>query len=173
MTMNIMRGPRAVFLIAGTSAASALLASPAFAGSAGTSIGVNATVSANCTVSTTAIEFGEIDTTSTADVDKEGGLAVACTNGTGWSASAGLGGSTGATFAVRKMRSGTNRLNYSLYTNSGRTTVWGDGTSGSAQITGTGTGSTQNLVVYGRVFGNQTTVPAGGYLDSVSVTVTY
>jgi spore coat protein U-like protein len=171
--MHIFRVPRGVALFAGTAAVSALVASPASAGTANSSIAVNATVTANCTVSSSSVEFGDVDTTSGANVDKEGGLSIACTNGTTWAASAGLGNGTGATFAIRKMTVGSNRLNYTLYTDSARGTVWGDGTGSTAKITGTGTGGTQSVVVYGRVFSGQTSVPAGSYGDLVSVTVTY
>jgi spore coat protein U-like protein len=71
------------------------------------------------------------------------------------------------------MTSGANTLNYNLYTSSGYGTVWGDGTSSTAAITGTGTGSAQSTSVYGRIGSGQTSVPPGSYADTVSVTVTY
>jgi spore coat protein U-like protein len=64
-------------------------------------------------------------------------------------------------------------LNYNIYTSAARTTVWGNGTSGTATIGGTGTGTSQSVTVYGRVGSGQTSVPAGAYADTVAVTVTY
>lgn len=154
-------------------AAGALAATPAQAGTTGGTLAVSATVTANCTVSTSALAFGNVDVTSGSNVDSTGGLSVTCTNGTGWTASAGVGSGTGASFANRKMANGGNLLNYNIYTSAARTTVWGDGTASTATIGGTGTGTAQNVTVYGRVSSGQTGVPAGAYADTVAVTVTY
>ena len=71
------------------------------------------------------------------------------------------------------MATGANLLNYALYTDSGHTTLWGDGAGGTtATIDGTGNGISQSSTIYGRVPAGQT-VPAGGYADTVNVTVTY
>jgi spore coat protein U-like protein len=64
-------------------------------------------------------------------------------------------------------------LNYSLFTNSTRTTIWGDGTGSTGTITSSGTGSAQAISIFGRVPSGQGTVPAGAYQDTVAVTVTY
>ena len=58
-----------------------------------------------------------------------------------------------------------------LYSNSGRTVVWGN-TVGTNTIAGTGNGSVHNLTVYGSVPA-QTTPAAGTYTDTITVTVTY
>jgi spore coat protein U-like protein len=154
----------AVLLAAGT---------PAFAATSTTNMNVSATVTANCTVSTSPVAFGSVNPISGANVDATGSVTVACTNGTGWSATANAGGGTGATLASRRMASGGNLLTYALYTDSGRTTVWGDGTASTAPVTGTGSGSDQTVTIYGRVPSGQTAVPPGSYTDTVSVTVTY
>lgn len=78
---------------------------------------------------------------------------------------------TGATVAVRKMTSGANAVNYSLYSDSGHTTVWGN-TVGTNTVAATGNGSTQSYTVYGRVTA-QTTPAPGTYTDTITVTVTY
>ncbi len=84
-----------------------------------------------------------------------------------------MGSGTGASFANRRMAAGANLLNYNIYTTTARTTVWGDGTSSTSAITGTGSGTAQSVTVYGRVTSGQTSVPAGSYSDTVAVTVTY
>jgi len=151
----------------------ALFPAAAHAGTATSNLSVTATVTANCTVSTAAVAFGNVNTISGSNVDGSGGITVTCTNGTTWTAAAGVGSGTGATFASRKMASGGNLLNYSLYTDSGRTSIWGDGSAGNVTIGGAGNGAAQNVTVYGRVAAGQTSVPAGSYSDTVSVTVTY
>jgi len=154
-------------------ASAALAPAAASAATASSTLNVSATVTANCTVSTSALGFGNVNTLSGANVDGTGGISVTCTNGTAWSASAGVGSGSGASFASRRMTSGANLLTYNLFTDSGRTTVWGDGTGSTATIGDTGTGSAQAVTIYGRVGSGQISVPAGSYADTVSVTVTY
>ncbi len=150
-----------------------LLPSLASAQSASSTLSVNATVTANCTVSTNSLSFGNVNTISGANFDQSGGINVLCTNGTPWTASAGLGAGTGASFASRVMTSGSDTLAYNLYTNAARSTVWGDGSGTTSQLVGTGSGSTQTVTVYGRVASGQSSAPAGVYADTVSVTVSY
>ncbi|MDD3530359.1 MAG: spore coat U domain-containing protein [Gallionellaceae bacterium] len=81
-------------------------------------------------------------------------------------------------FSPRKMASGANRLNYDLYTNSGRTTIWGDGSGGTGTVTDSITLALLSYVyrsysVYGRIPGGQNTVPPGSYSDTVTITLTY
>ncbi len=155
-------------------AALAIAAFPAAAATTTSSLAVDATVTANCSVSTTAVSFGSVNVLSGTNADATGGLSVTCTSGTAWSASADAGAGTGATLATRKMASGANLLNYALYTDSARTTVWGDAaTTATVKYSGTGTGAAQANTIYGRVASGQTSVPAGSYADTVTVTVTY
>lgn len=149
-------------------------AAPANAATTGDNLAVSATVTSNCTLSTTAVAFGSVDVTSGADTDNTGGITVTCTAGTDWSASADAGAGTGATLASRKMANGTDLLSYVLYTDTGRTSIWGDGVGGTtALISDTGSGTAQSKTIYGRVPSGQTGAPAGSYADTVAVTVTY
>jgi spore coat protein U-like protein len=151
-----------------------VVATPAYASTATGNLGVTATVTSNCTLSTSAVAFGDVDVTTGNDVDATGSIGVTCTSGTAWSASADVGAGTGATLTTRKMADGANLLNYVLYTDSGRTTVWGDGVDGAtALVSDTGSGVEQTKTIYGRIPGGQTDVPAGSYADTVAVTVTY
>lgn len=59
-------------------------------------------------------------------------------------------------------------LNYNLYRDAARTLVWRD--TGQTRLSGTGTGGPQQFPVYGQVPGAQV-VPAGPYVDTVTVTV--
>lgn len=149
------------------------LAAPALAQTASSSLDVSATVTPNCTVTTSPIAFGTVNTLSGSNVDGNGGVSVTCTNGTAWAASAGTGSGSGASLASRRMSSGSNVLNYNLYTNSSRNTIWGDGTASTSTIANNGTGATQSFIVYGRIAAGQASVPAGNYSDTVSVTVSY
>ncbi len=162
--------------IAAGAAAAFFTATPALADTKQTNLSVNASVSANCSISAGALNFGtNIDTLSASNVDGTATLSVTCTNGSSWSAGASTGIGASATYASRRMTrvSGTETLAYTLYTDSGRSTVWGDGSGSTANLTGTGTGSTQSVTIYGRIPSGQTSVPAGSYADTVSVTITY
>lgn len=172
MTNDLKMGLRLTALTAGLFAVAA--GSPALAQTATGSLAVSATVTDNCTLTTTPVAFGNIDATASANTDATGGISVTCTNGTTWSAAADAGAGTGATLASRKMTSGANVLSYALYTESTHTTLWGDGAGGTtATIDGTGSGAVQNTTIYARVPGGQTGAPAGSYADTVVVTVTY
>jgi spore coat protein U-like protein len=147
---------------------------PANATTAPGSLGVSADVADTCVLTTSPIAFGTVDVTSGANTDATGGIAVTCTNGTAWSASADAGLGSGATLSLRKMTSGSDLLDYALYTDTGHSSVWGDGVGGTtALISDTGTGTSQSKTIYGRVPSGQTSVPVGNYADTVAVTVTY
>ena len=150
-----------------------IAATPAFAATTSTTLNVSATVTANCTVSSSALAIGNVNPISGSDVDATGGISVTCTNGTGWTATAGVGSGSGASYAARRMTAGSDLLSYNIYTDAARTNVWGDGTGGTATIADSGTGVAQNVTVFGRVPSGQTSVPPGGYADTVAVTVTY
>lgn len=152
----------------------AFAAAPAFAADASSSLDVNATVSANCTVSTSAVAFGDVDVTSGQAVQGTGDISVTCTSGTAWTAAADAGAGAGADLAIRKMADGANLLDYSLFIDSARTQIWGDGIEGAtATFASTGTGTAQTRTVYGLIPAGQTGVPAGEYADTVQVTVSY
>lgn len=160
--------------IAAATLGAAFAAAPAFAADAGSSLQVNASVTANCTVSTSAVAFGDVDVTSGQAVQGTGSVTVTCTNGTAWTAAADAGAGSGADLASRKMANGADLLNYSLFTDSARTQLWGDGVEGAtATFSDTGTGTAQTKTVYGLIPAGQTGVPAGEYADTVQVTVSY
>ena len=162
------------FLLAASGGALGLVTpGAAVAGTQSTTMGVSATVTANCSVSTSPVAFGIINPLAGTSFDATGGVTVTCTTGAPWTVAADAGGGSGATLATRRMTANGNTLNYVLYTDSGRITVWGDGSGGTARLSGTGTGSAQSLIVYGRVPSGQGAIPVGGYSDTVNVTVTY
>ena len=70
------------------------------------------------------------------------------------------------------MSSGTNTLNYNLYTAASREFVWEDATTSRATVSGSGTGTSTNHVVYGRIPARQN-IRAGSYSDTVNLIVTF
>jgi spore coat protein U-like protein len=63
-------------------------------------------------------------------------------------------------------------LDYNLYTDPNRMVVWGDGISG-VTVSGSGTGSTVDHPVYGRIPGGQTGAYIGSYSDTITVTLSF
>ena len=79
---------------------------------------------------------------------------------------------SGGTHAQRVMNSGGHSLNYNLYTDANRAVVWGDATSGTVTVNGTGIGVNVNHAVYGRIPALQN-VNAGSYSDIIIVELTF
>ena len=91
-----------------------------------TTMTVQMTITATCTVnSASTLNFGTQGVLS-ANVDQTSTIQATCTNTTPYNIGLNAGTGTGATVAVRKMTSAANTVNYTLYSNSGRTTVWGN-----------------------------------------------
>jgi spore coat protein U-like protein len=155
-----------------TLAAGLVLASGAVYGATTTTtFTVQMTITASCTIiSASTLNFGS-QGVLTANVDQTSALQVQCTNTTPYNIGLNVGTGAGATVAIRKMTSGGATINYSLYTDSGRTTVWGN-TVGTDTVPATGNGASQNYTVYGRVPAQTTPAPAT-YTDTITVTVTY
>jgi len=132
---------------------------------------VQVSITASCTInSASTLNFGS-QGVLTANVDQTSTLAVQCTNTTPYNIGLDAGTGSGATVATRKMTSGGATVNYSLYSDSGRTTVWGN-TVSTDTVAATGNGAAQSYTVYGRV-PSQTTPAPGTYTDTITVTVTY
>ena len=139
-------------------------------GNTSTAFTGSATVLASCSVTTTSLNFGSRSSLGSS-VDATGSLSVTCSNTLPYEVGLSNGNGPGAIATARKMTSGANTVTYSLYSDSLRTSVWGD-VIGTNTVSGTGTGGAQSLTVYGRV-PPQTTPPAATYSDNIVVTVTY
>jgi spore coat protein U-like protein len=165
---------RSFKILAGVSAGVLLaLAGGAQADTATATFNVTATVAKNCTVNATPLAFGAFTGTQ---IDTPTTIAVNCTGTTPYTIALNA-GSGGGDFSGRRMTNGgTGTLLYNLFTDSGRTTVWGDGTASTSIVggTGAGMGTTNNHEVFGRLFaaGNEN-AEAGSYSSQIAVTVTY
>ena len=127
----------------------------------------------SCTVTPNTLSFGSYNTTS--DLSMPMTMTISCggwgqTNSVNYvlSASAGSGSYSG-----RQMLNSANVITYNLYTTSGDTTIWGDGTSGTITLTGTVTKQSPsvNVTIYGLIRGGQNVVP-GSYATTTAVNVT-
>jgi spore coat protein U-like protein len=130
---------------------------------------IRGSVQPTCAISTSPLTFGTYQPSTARDAS--GTVSVNCTNTAPYQVS--LGSGQNASAGVRRMAGpASDFVGYSLYSNSARTTAWGDGSAIGAKVSGTGSGTSQNLTVYGRIPANQYARP-GSYSDSVFVTVEY
>ena len=161
----------------------ALLASAgvAFAGASPQtgSFQVTASVAKSCQVSATSnIAFGAYDPLAVADKDAAGSVTIKCSQGvtnivvTLDQGANPAGGSTAAA-PLRQMASGTDRLGYQIYSNAGRTSVWGNTAGTGVTIVGPTAAATPDVLpTYGRIAAG-TDAAVGTYSDTVGVTATF
>ena len=121
---------------------------------------------ATCHVSPQAVSFGNYDPIAGPSVDGFGSVNVLCDVPTDFAVALSRGNGT---FADRRMVSGAAQLGYNLYTNASRSIVWADGIVGSSVSS---SGTEAELTIYGRIGAGQN-VPAGTYLDAITVVITY
>ncbi len=136
-----------------------------------------------CSASATGVAFTTYLPFSGSNVDNAGNVRLTCSGALGtvdYSIALNKGLYSG-NFSPRQMDDGNgHQLNYDLYSNSGYTTIWGDGTSGTVVVSGTvsvplpifGSGNADNPI-FGRIPGGQSTAFVGSYSDTITVTVTY
>ena len=136
-----------------------------------TTFRVNARVEAVCEVTASDLAFGTYTAQAGTPLQGTTLLRATCTPGTTYNVGLDAGTSPGATINQRKMASGANSLNYQLYSDSARNTIWGN-TTGTDTVTGTGTGLAVDHTVFGAVPAAQV-VPAGDYQDTITVRIYY
>jgi spore coat protein U-like protein len=164
----MMRISRALFV--------ALLVAPAGMAQAATSVtsqfNVTMQITSQCVVANaTNMAFPTTGLLSTA-VNQTSTFDVTCSNTTPYT----IGMDTGANASSgqRRMKGGTSNsefISYNLFSDSGRTTAWGNAVG--SLVSGSGTGIVQNYTVYGQVPAQTTPSAATNYLDTVTITVTY
>lgn len=159
-----------------TVAMATLFAASAFAGSATSNLGVSASVSDNCIIATADVAFGAYDpivANASAPRLGTGTVTVTCTTDASAVLTLGLGANDNggsASDPARRLSDGSNFLSYTLFSNPGRSTEWGNDADTGVADTGTGTASAHT--VYGSVAPAQN-VPQGSYSDTVVATVTF
>jgi spore coat protein U-like protein len=130
---------------------------------------VTANVPPLCSVAANNLNFGtyirtQLDGTTT--------LSATCTSTAPYNIGLDQGVAPGATVTTRSMTGpGSQRLNYGLFKDSGRTINWG-ATVGTDTVAATGTGVAQTFTVYGRIPASQSAGP-GNYQDTITVTLTF
>jgi spore coat protein U-like protein len=117
------------------------------------------------------MDFGTksfLNTAHDASVD----FTIQCTSGTPASISLNGGSGTTGSHTYRTMETGSESIEYGLYTSDEYTTFWGNGSSQNTTVSYTGTGSPDDLTIYGRTR-EQGEPSAGTYTDIITITATY
>jgi outer membrane usher protein len=128
-------------------------------------MGVQATVAPNCSVSTPPMNFGSMGSLASGAAATSA-VTVTCNEAIPVTVSMDN-GATGTSPAARKMVSGGASIGYGIYLDAKGTQAWGASTGETGQITGSG-----SLNAYGIVPPQTTPAPAT-YTDVVNVTISY
>lgn len=151
--------PRAARLLFALAAVAAIAARPARA-------------AATCTISTVSgVAFGAYDVSSPTPLDSVGLLRLDC-NGAAKTVTVDLSRGNGPAYDSRFMRNGTAQLNYNLFIDAARTTIWGDGTGGTLHFGVFNPPNVIDLTIYGRIPALQD-LPIGAYTDTIVVTTNF
>ncbi len=137
-----------------------------------TALAAGSAMGEECTISTTAASFGTYDVFNTSPLDTTGSVVFNCGDNANVHITLDKGGAS--TFNSRRMLTGSVELNYNLYTDAARTTIWGDGSGGTTFYSNPSTPSNQNVtvMVYGRIPARQD-VSAGSYTNTVIATINF
>ena len=159
----------------GIAAAAAVAATPALAGTATNTLPVEVNVINSCTIAATPMNFGSPTAIGTSNVDRTSTVSLQCTNGANYDVAMDPG--LNASGTQRRMSNGAATpvfVPYAIY----RDTTYTAAAEWTAAVGGTvsGTAGVSGLVsltAYGRIPSTATSVGAGSYLDTVTVTVTF
>jgi spore coat protein U-like protein len=128
----------------------------------------------SCTISTTPVNFGTYDVFSMVPRDSTGTITVDCKNPEKkpLPVTVSINQGSSGSFNPRQMTSPLgDRLNYYLFIDSSRSSIWGDGTGGSSTFIATvSKNAILNSTVYGRVPAGQN-ISVGTYTDTLTATV--
>lgn len=145
-------------------------AAPCIAQQVGTTFGVSAFVIRGCAIAIPDLAFGNYQAlASPPAVFAATTVTVTCALGDTYTIGMNAGANrSGQQRRMARVPGPVSYLNYSLYRDAARTQEWGD--TGVNRLDAVGTGAAQSFPVYGTLAGGQS-VPAGAYIDTVTVTV--
>jgi spore coat protein U-like protein len=129
---------------------------------------------AQCSISTTSVNFGSYDVYVPSARDSTGSLTYNCL--LPLSVQVTLTKGSSATFSPRTLKKAAEALQYNLYRDASRSLVWGDGTGGTSIYSATVTifqlNTNITVTVYGRIPAQQD-ISAGAYNDTVTATINF
>ena len=163
---------RNIFL--GLAAVAAVASAPALAATATNTMPVSVNVINSCTIAATPMSFGAPTAIGGANIDSTSTISLVCTNGATYDVALdqGLNAASGQRFMSNGAATPV-KVPYGIFTDSARSAAWGS-TSGTNTVAGSaGTSGAVVLTAYGRIPSSATSVGAGAYVDTVTVTVTF
>jgi spore coat protein U-like protein len=174
MTRHLLHGRLAAALAA---AATLALAAPALAATATSNFNVTASVTNNCTITSTTLAFGAYDplvANATTALDAAGSVDITCTKGAATTIGLNAGNNAASASGTTRAMSngGGSFLSYEIYQESGRTTVWTNSGAGLLTPPVAPSKATRSFPTYGRVPAGQDAA-AGSYTDTVTATVNF
>lgn len=132
-----------------------------------------ARASAACSFAATGVSFGMYDVFSPAPSDSTGTITYQC-DPPDKNITISIDGGANGTIVDRHLRNATELLSYNLYLDAARSTVWGDGTSGTATyfIKSPSPNRDTILTIHGRIAAGQD-VGVGTYVDTAVVVINF
>lgn len=124
----------------------------------------------DCNISVGSIAFPDARLLSST-VRSTSNMSIKCSVNTAYRILLSYGGNASGTTRRMKKLSGSELVSYQL-SNTLDGSTWGDGTSGTVVVTGTGDGNNASLTVFGRVPAQSTPSP-GDYKDTITATVQF
>ena len=147
-------------------------------------INISANINGLCTMNNTDLNFGAYDAivaNATQDLTAFATISTTCTSGATAKVTMGNGLHSTTKYHIRgrmlfvtdyrhmSNAGSDSKLQYELYTNENHTTVWHVNLS--QEIVGSG--ASEDLPVYAKVFKNQLDAAAGSYTDTINITINY
>jgi spore coat protein U-like protein len=128
-----------------------------------------------CNVVTTPVNFGFYDLFAVTDLNSTGTITVTCNappQNPAVPVRLDLTAGSSGSFALRRMSSTSGgALNYNLYSDAAKTTILGDGSGGSVNLSSViSKNAPWNITIYGRIPARQNVAP-GVYSDSLTATI--
>ena len=182
--MRIIQTTFKIMLFLALLISTASLNLPAYAFTTTADMNVSADINATCIMSSTDLDFGDYDAigiNATQDLEATATITTTCSSGT--TANVMMDNGLHSTREQRIVRrsihytdyrhmsnaGSDSKLQYELYTNENHTTVWHV----NLQQEIVGSGASENLPVYAKVFKNQLDAAAGSYTDTINITLNY
>lgn len=128
-----------------------------------------------CTLGTVSgVAFGSYDVFNATALDTIGTISYTCTDVAGASIVIQIDTGSAGTYSPRTLANGAFVLEYNLYLDAARTSVWGDGSAGTSQYGPLvpAEASSTDVNVYGRIPAGQN-AQVGTYGDTVVVTIVF
>lgn len=152
----------------------AVVSTPALAATATNTMPVSVNVINSCTVAATPMSFGAPTAIGSANIDTTSTITLTCTNGAVYDVA--LDNGLNSASGQRYMSNGAAtpvKVPYNVSSVSAGGANWGS-TTGTNTVSGSaGTSGLVTLTAYGRIPSSATSVGAGSYTDTVTVTVTF